>query len=78
MATDKNGTEIKEGDIVALECRVIGAYDGQGYAVAMLEPAVDCGGGVHTRTFGVNSKQVEKKSAGPDKPVSKQKAKEES
>lgn len=67
MATDKNGAEIKEGDTVLVECRVVGAYDGQGFSVAILEPSIDCGGSVQTRTFGLNSRQLELKASLPQK-----------
>lgn len=65
MAKDKNGNDVKEGDLVTLACRVVGVSEGTFSAIVLapVEP------GQLTSAFSVNSKQVESTNAPPVKDV---------
>ncbi|MGE0538433.1 MAG: hypothetical protein AB7O68_25955 [Pirellulales bacterium] len=59
MLVDKNRAPLEVGDLVTLRCRVVGGHEGTAGQIVLLEPADKITGPVYTRTFGVNSRQVE-------------------
>jgi len=58
MITDKNGKEVQKGDLVNVPCTVVSAYEGQGYDIVVVEPALKVAH-VHHTAFGLNSQQLE-------------------
>lgn len=60
MPHDKNGEEIKAGDLVTLKCRVTLVNTNSDYCNAQLETVERMSPGHHTTSISVNTSQVEK------------------